>query len=328
MNTDIQFQISAPASLSLFGDHTNNKLSASIDLRTTLIFQEVQDSLPNDIKINFSQINLFYTIPLQQFLPYYNICIRNEKLLHEIVLQLPFQYESINQKIFLQIFFYFIIFITYKEQIQIKSFTLTLTTPLTLNGEFMSPTSLKVCLVACLLHWSRLQTGAHRTFDETDLKKICDYVTMCCEKIDLELYLIDTYVCTYGSIIKETEQKKVIRYESLRGSPSMKILLVDSNHSQDAEIQKQQFAELNNMFPELVKSILNNLCAVMKAVNGIFETIFDIYKNDELNIEMKDYYFLQEQKKLEVSHNKNSIKKFCSIVCLCCVFCIIFFHFI
>jgi len=36
MNTDIHFKISAPATLSIFGEHTKNRLRTSIDLRTTL----------------------------------------------------------------------------------------------------------------------------------------------------------------------------------------------------------------------------------------------------------------------------------------------------
>jgi len=309
---NIRFQISAPAILSIFGEHTKNKLRTSINLRTTLIFR-TSTSLSNFIEIRFPSINLLRTIPLQQFLIFYNYCIENTELLHEKVLQLTYQYESINQKIFLQIFFYFIVLITYKEQIEIKSFSIILTTQLISNEEFMSLASLKVCLVACLLHWSRLQKGAHSMiFNEADLKKICDY-TMCCKKIAPGSDLIDIIMCTYGSMILNYERgQQKNKWVSL---PSMKILLVDSNQTQDVKVQKQRIAELINMFPELYNYILNNLDALTNAVNDIFQTISDIYNNDELNIEMKNYCLLLQQKTLEVSHNMNSIKK-CFVVCL------------
>jgi len=157
MNTDIHFRISAPASLSIFGEHAKTRLRASINLRTTLIFREVPASLSKDITIRFPQINLFHKISLKKFLNFYNCCEKNMELLHEIVSEFTFQYyESINQKIFLQIFYYLIVFIKNKNQIEIKSFSIFLTTQLISNGEFMSLVSLKVCLVACLLHWSRL----------------------------------------------------------------------------------------------------------------------------------------------------------------------------
>jgi len=319
MNTDIHFQISAPASLSIFGEYTENRLKASMDLCTTLTFQEVPAPLSNFIEMYIPQINLFHTISFQTFSNLYS-CVENTELLHERI-QLTFQYESINQKIFLQIFYYLIVLITYKEQIKIKSFIIILNTQLTSNGEFMSLASLKVCLVACLLHWSRLQKGTHSTFDEADLKQICDYA-MCCEKFGLKSDLIDIMVCTYGSLVKEKEQYKYKGFQL----PSMMILLVDSNQTPNVEIQKQEVSELINMFPELANSILNNFDDLTNVANNIFQTIFDIYKNNELDIETKNLGLSLQHKALEVSHNMNSIKKCYSVVYLCIVtFSVLYF---
>jgi len=185
----------------------------------------------------------------------------------------------------------------------------------------MSLASLKVCLAACLLHWSRLQKGAHSTFDETDLKKICDY-TECCKKIALESDFIDIIVCTYGTVMKEKEQYKC---EGFR-LPRMTILLVNSNQTQDVEAQKQRIAELMNMFPELANSVLNNIDTVTNMANNVFQKIFDIYKDDKLSIEMKSDCLLQQHKALEVSHNINIYKKMLFCCMHCCVFYIIFFH--
>jgi len=326
MNTDIHFQISAPASLSIFGEHAKNKLRASIDLRTTLIFKEVPASLRKDITIRFPQINLLHKISLKEIFTFYNNCEKNMKILHEIVSKFTFQYyESINQKIFLQIFYYLIASIKYKKQFEIKPFTISLTTHLIPNGEFMSLASLKVCLVACLLHWSRLQKGSHiSTFDEIDLDNIIN-LTSFCEKLVPESNSIDIMVCTCGLLMKYEEEHD--RYE-LHYLPSKTILLVDSNQRQDVEAQKQQVAELMTMFPELANSILNTIDIVTNMAYNIFKKISDIYQDSELSIEMKNDCLLQQHKALEVSRNMNSIKKCCRIVYIMysCVFCVIFFH--
>jgi len=318
MNTDIHFQISAPASLNIFGEHAKCGLRASIDLRTTLTFLEEPASLSNHIEIRFSQIKLLHKISLKDFSIFYEYFVKNMKSLHETVSQFQFQYESINQKIFLEIFYYLIVFIKYLEGIKIKPFIIYLRTEFTSNGEFVSLTSLKVCLVACLLHLSRLQKGANiNTFDEIDLNNIYIYTLFCIlfEKPIPESSSIipDIMVCTYGSIVKyEGEQNNCERFRL----PSRKILLVYLNQTQDVEAQKERTPELMNMFPELANSILNSIDIVTNTVYNIFKKISDIYKDNELSIKIKNDCFQQQYKAIEVSHNMNFIKK-CCVVCLC-----------
>jgi len=326
MNTDIHFQISAPASLSIFGEHAKNRLRASIDLRTTLIFREVPASLPKDITVHFPQINLLHKISLKKISNFYNYCEKNMEILHKIVPEFIFQYyESINQKIFLQIFYYVIAFIKNKKHFEIKPFSIFLTTQLISNGEFMSLTSLKVCLVACLLHWSRLQKSAHiSTFGEIDLDNIL-ILTMFCEKLVPKSSLIDIMVCTYGSLMKYEGEQDNYKPCYL---PSRTILLIDLNQRQDVKAQKQQVAELMNMFPELANSILNTIDIVTNTAYNVLKKISDIYKDSKRCSEMKNNCLLQQHKALEVSRNINSIKKCCSVVYIMysCVFCVIFFH--
>jgi len=76
----IKFIIITPGSLSLFGEHTESRLMASIDLHTTLTFKS---PLPHstDIKIIFPQINLRHKKPLQEYLNFFKIYARNRRLL-------------------------------------------------------------------------------------------------------------------------------------------------------------------------------------------------------------------------------------------------------
>jgi len=183
----IQFQISAPASASLFGEHTSNIIKASIDLRTTLNFQELNCS--NNIEINFPQINLFHKIPLQKFLNLYDKCVEDMRGLYFHVTMLTWSRFRDNKR-FLQIFYHLLVRIMYKQQIaraEIKTFRIDLFTNLPMDEKFACLSSLKVCLAACFLHWARLQKGIQNTFDDIDLHRICTYATQC----ELDISVLD-----------------------------------------------------------------------------------------------------------------------------------------
>jgi len=110
----IQFKISAPGNLTLFGEYAmmygKSGLIAAINLRTRLMFIELTEDV---IQLKFSQINLFLSIPLQQFLEFYHRCKTDMNRLHEQVLQFitcnSHFYSTENQKLFLHIFFYLFI---------------------------------------------------------------------------------------------------------------------------------------------------------------------------------------------------------------------------
>jgi len=177
----------------------------------------------------------------------------------------------------------------YKEQIEIKSFNISLTTELILNEKFISLASLKVCIAACLLHWSRLK-GIQYIFNVTDLDKICIYATRCkdTEKIS-KLDIIDIIACTYGTMVRyEMEQNRCTSLYLLR----ITILLVDSKQTQDVEARNQRVTELINEFPDLANFIFNNLDNITNMAADTFQKMYDIHKDNEFNIEMKNDYLV------------------------------------
>jgi len=296
----IQFQISAPASLSLFGEQTDNIIRTSIDLRTTLNFQELHSS--NYIEINFSQINIFHRIPLQKFLKFYDKCIKNMGQLNSEVVKFTSLYIFHGWR-FLNIFFYLLVYIMYEEQIataKIKSFRIDLFTKLLMGEKVFYLTPLKVCLAACFLHWTRLQKNIHNTFDNNDLKNICIYATLCEFHTVSELDVIDIVVCTYGSMaqcdVKKQETNKMLRLSK------MMILLVDSKQTQDVETQKQRVREFMSSFSRFGDPTLKTIDLITNMAAANFQNIFDICNNNELNYEIKNDRFLQQYQILEVSH--------------------------
>jgi len=292
----IQFQISAPTSLNLFGEHSDNILRASMDLRTTLNFQELNSS--NNIEINFPKVNIFHKMPLPVFLKFYDNCVKNIEQLHLQVLLFTYSF-ALHEQRFLQIFYYLLIYIMYKEQIaEIKEFRIDLSTKLLINKKFFCPASLKVCLAACLLHWTRLQKNIQNTFDDTDLKAICIYAKSC-ENTVSELDIIDIRVCTYGLMIQYDKERNIFKTLNL---PRIMILLVDSKQTQDVEVQNEKITELATMLPQIKISIVTNINKVTNKAADTFKKIFDIYNAEQLPPEIKHQHFLQQYEQLGVSH--------------------------
>jgi len=306
----IKFEVSAPSRLSLFGEHGvthgKNGLTAAMDIRTTLTFYELPFSSNSCLQLHIPQINLHST-PLQDFLMVYNNCVEDMMLLREKVLEFTRKtvigctHNPSHWSTFIDIFYYLLIYIVYKEQIDIKPFNIYLSMNIMMDEKLVCPASFAVCLAASLLHWSRLQKGVRflDTFDDTDLEKIQLYAASC-EKISSESGIVDVIACTYGSIIKY-QLGETICQTSLFGTPSMMILLVDSKQTQNFESQTQRMTDLMNMYPEITNSILNDIDTVTKIAYKAFQKLAEVYKDRELDIETKRECILQQYEALEVS---------------------------
>lgn len=305
----IQFIISAPSKLSLFGEHTvkygKTSLTAGINLRTTLTFTELSHlSLKNIIQIDFLQINLLLSIPLQQFLDFYRNCTFNEDNdeLHDQVLQFynhcPFRTE--HHKAIARSFIYLLAYISHKENIDIKSFNIHLSTQLVIDENFICLASFTVCLAAALLRWSNLQKGAIDDFDINDLNKIYLYAIRC-EQISHESGMADVAACTYGSIIRRTAGP-ILHYIPFFEMLNVKILLVDSKQTQNLEAQTQRLAELINKDSQTAYSIFGCIDGVTKLAANTLQKFGSIYTNNEFGLETKRLTLMMQYNFLLVSN--------------------------
>jgi len=305
----IKFEVSAPSRLSLFGEHAvthgKNGLTAAMDIRTTLTFYELPFSSNSCLQLHIPKIHLQST-PLQDFLMVYNNCIEDMRLLREKVLEftrktIGYTHNPSHWSTLIDTFYYLLIYIVYKEQIDIKPFNIYLSMNITMDEKLVCPASFTVCLAASLLHWSRLQKGVRflDTFDNTDLEKIQSYAASC-EEISSESRIVDVIACTYGSIIKYQLGETICR-TSLFGTPSMMILLVDSKQIQNFESQTQRVTDLMNMYPEITNSMLNDIDTVTKIAYSAFQKLAEVYKDKELDIETRRECILQQYEALEVS---------------------------
>lgn len=325
----IQFNISAPGKVILHGEHAvvygKTALAASLNLRTKLKFNE-QDL--NNIHINFPDVDLCLSIPLdiilEYFQPSYPFNENTNRLLEQveqfIILKQDFSgtYTGLKQqKLSLQAILYLLVYIAYEEQMQIKSFSLHLSTELTVGAGLGSSASFAVCIAACFFHWARLQKDdVHNIFDENDLEKISRYALSCERIMHGSPSGIDNSVCTYGSMIKFQRGEPV---NVLPNMPSLNILLVNSMVNRNTKDLVERVTKMRQSYPAIIDSIFDSIDATSKAALQILHEIHDIQSindADLLESQYKNLFTLVRTNQallsaLDVSHSKLDI--ICSI---------------
>lgn len=295
------FKVSAPCRLNLFGEHAveygKTCLTAAIDLRTTLTFQELP--LLKVLLISCPQIQLSLHLPLEKFLKFYDNCVENKmELLRERVLQFTDDsYKSDKHKKIVQAFYYLLVLIIYEDKLEIKSFHMNLSTELLVNEELVCSASSIVCVTACLLHWSRLQKGIDSSaFNFSDLIKIKRYAARC-EEICPEYKLANVTVCTYGSIVKYNTVADTAYTSALLNIPRLSILLVDSK-IQNLTTQTH-VRDLMNEDSVHVNDILNQIDCDSKTAYNVFQKLVEY--NNKPDFAHNREHLLTEYNKLKVN---------------------------
>jgi len=307
----IEFKISAPGKIILFGEHAavygRTAVASSINLRTTVKFTERCRSqyLRNIIKIEFPDIKLSFSLPFYIFRNHffsdnfdYPSVKKNNQLHSRVSDFIDLIKDSTDksnneitkeQKLSLQAFFYLFVYIAYEECMNVKETSLHvhLSTELKVGTGLGSSASFAVCLSACFLHWSILQKGnQHTTFNKDELDKISKYA-LNCEKIMHESPSgIDNSVCTYGSVIK-FQQKKLV--DMLPHVLNLKILLVNTNIIRSTKDQVERAARIKNVYPDIINPILDCIGDVSQNAWEVFTEMNKIV--DKATEAMEDYWF-------------------------------------
>lgn len=295
----IQFHISAPGKIILHGEHAvvygKTALAASLNLRTKLRFEERNC---DRIQINFPNIHMSLDVPLdvllEYFEPSYPFNENTNRLLDQVEqfvkLKKGFsgEYNGINEQVLsLQAILYLLVYIAYEEKMQIKPFSVHLSTELMINAGLGSSASFAVCLSACFFHWARRQkSDVHHTFNENDLEKISKYALSCERIMHGSPSGIDNSVCTYGSIIEFRRGEPV---NVLSNMPSLNILLVSSNVSRNTKDLVERVAERRRSYPAIIDSIFDSIDAVSKAAVQVLGEIHDIQTTNDADLLQSQY---------------------------------------
>jgi len=305
----IQFKLSAPNKMSLFGEHVVKYgkigLEAAINLRTTLTFTELShlDS-KSFIQLEFLQLSLLFNLSLRQFLDFYQNCtFENNYVLHDQVLQFitlnRSRFRTEHQKTIAQVFVYLLVYISHKEKINIKSFSVNLSTQLMIDTNSVCLASTVVCLAACFLRWSNMQKGAIDYFDSSDLDKIYSYAAHC-EKISYKSEAAAVAACTYGSIIQHQIGKMMQRipfFDML----NVTILLIDSKQNQNLQDQMQRVINLKNTYPEVTDCIFKTMNIATNIASNALQKLAPTFTNHVFGLETKRLILMTQYNLIVVS---------------------------
>lgn len=265
-----QFKVSAPGKVILFGEHAvvyeKLAVAASLDQRVMLEFTELPDDEQTErmVEISLPKINLSLSVPLQKIKDFFfsfsfDYRSGDHGLLYDKVRQFvatTIGRATSQQTLSLEAFFYSLVLVSYEEQIVLKPFRVHLDTQLSIGSGLGSSASFSVCLAACFIHWSRLQKGIVRTykdFDAFDLTQISHYALNCERIMHGNPSGIDTCVCTYGSIVKF---RKGSLMEPMANSPSLRILLVDTQVQRSTKALVQMMMELKTKYSAIIDPIM------------------------------------------------------------------------
>ncbi|XP_033339663.1 mevalonate kinase [Megalopta genalis] len=292
----IQFKVSAPGKVILYGEHAvvygRTAIAASLGLRTVADFIELPEE-EQVIKICFPKVNLFINIPVQQV---HSFIINNRNLkaaenhdefyekIKELVVIIG--YFNVRQKLSLEVLFYLLLYIAQNDQINVKPFQIQLTTEISIGSGLGSSASFAVCIAACFLHWSHLQKNIFKAFDNSDLETISKYALSSERIMHGHPSGIDNSICTYGSVI---EYKKDSYMKSINITQVMKVLLVDTRVSRSTKALIEKLSELKHKYPVIIDLILDSMdniaIAAIKVIQKINnasgvdnETLYDGYK--------------------------------------------------
>ncbi|KAL6258837.1 hypothetical protein P5V15_010783 [Pogonomyrmex californicus] len=273
-----QIKVSAPGKVILYGEHAvvygKTAVASSLSLRTNAELTELPESNEKIIQLDFSNINLSISLPIQQILDCFftasfshvNCDTKINELLHSVsqfvnTLDPLLQKDTTdykNQKKSLEAFFFSLVHIGHLEQIDLTktAFKVHVSSSLELGAGLGSSAAFAVSLAGCLLRWAQLQKNIQKNaFDNDDLEKISNYAKSC-EKVTHETPSgIDNTICTYGSIIKFREDKK----EKLTCVPDVNLLLVNTKIIRDTKIQVMKAARLKSLYPLIIQPILDSM---------------------------------------------------------------------
>ncbi|KAL6264437.1 hypothetical protein P5V15_004546 [Pogonomyrmex californicus] len=307
-----KFKISAPGTICLYGDpilgYERPSIVAALKERINLEFSSLPRKVNKGyIRLAFTDLKLSLNISLYALFKHFR-CFRMQNVNHR------FHYTLINnvnrflgslninngiydpgnkaQHLSLKAFLYLFVFVTYKENIEMTAtINMKISSDLEMGKGLGSSAAFVTCLAACFWHWSLLQKGIVRKFNDDDFQKI-DYYAWSCEKI---IYNGQCKSNIYGSIHGTIIMLKNSHVCIMDSIPPMHILLIDTNINQ--EKKTVQMEEMHHLCPCTdfivisIESMFPQLFAILLAICKIYVDLRE--SNIEWNIQfakLDSYY--------------------------------------
>ncbi|XP_072762268.1 mevalonate kinase-like [Anoplolepis gracilipes] len=321
------FTISAPGKIILCGEHGEmygkKVVAASIDLRTTLKFEET--SSLTDIEIRFFDVDISLSIPLEKIQNLttsenYNFLVEDYNLFLKHVqyfITVNEWWKTPEQKFTLRTFFFLLMYIAHHEKFVIRPFYIHVKTDLKLNTSLGSSTSFAVCLAACFVRWARLQRGDHTEFTQLELKNISNFAMLSEEVIQNFIFNRDHIVCVYGHAISFQYQELLDSDTEILDAQEMDVLLVNSNIFLHKYNQVKIMAAKIHSCSNAVGAILNIFDDISQKVASALLEIKNGHRDNNLQLVESSYEVLQKNIELnqKMLCNLNLSDKNFDIIC-------------
>ncbi|XP_046611362.1 mevalonate kinase [Neodiprion virginianus] len=281
------FKITAPGKLILYGEHAvvygKTALAASLDLRTTLEFEELK---PDQLYVYllFPKISLSEKISIRKIEDYFfnDRALKIDKdsdhfYKHVQNFAEDVGYANLPQKLAIEAFFYLFISILKYDEVKIKPFRIQVGTMLSVSSGLGSSASFAVCLTTCFVHYVNLQKNVSTTLDKTQLDAISEYALKCEKIMHGNPSGIDNAICTYGSIV-EFRKNEIL--QPITGTKSMRVLLVDTKVLRSTKALVEKVAELKEKYPNVFQPILESIDNVSQKALSIIKQMKDLCETD------------------------------------------------
>ncbi|XP_072762284.1 mevalonate kinase-like [Anoplolepis gracilipes] len=297
------FTISAPGKITLCGEHGEmygkKVVAASINLRTTLKFEEI--SSLTDIEIKFPNVSISLKVPLEKIQNLttsenYNFLVEDYNLFLKHVqyfITINEWWETFQQKFTLQTFFFLLMYISHHEKFVIRPFRVHVTTQLRMRTSLGSSTSFAVCLAACFVRWARLQRGDHTEFTQLELKNISKFAMLSEEVIQNFIFNRDHIVCVHGHAILFRYQELLDSDTEILDMQEMDVLLVESYIHQYKREQIIKMAAKKHSCSNAVGAILNIFDDISQKVASALLEIENGHRDNNLRLVESSYKVLQ-----------------------------------
>lgn len=308
----LNFKVSAPGKVILFGEHSvvhgKSAIAGSINLRSTLSFQLLPSS---ETSIHFISpaTNVDKYLSLSQLEDYFfeSSRPRYKNNPEEFLNQLENFLQSLDladnsQKMCFQATLFLLAAILQSRGIEnLKPFSLHGETQLSIGSGLGSSASFAVCLATCFLHYTNHVLEKPTELTSEFLNEVSNFAFECEKLMHGTPSGIDNTICTYGSLLKFKREEP---FKTIPCNAAMKIMLVDTRVPRSTKVLVQNVRQLKMKYPKVFDPIFEAMDEIaligLKTVQNIMQSLND------------DEDCLEDYKILKVSFNlKNCIFNKC-----------------
>lgn len=262
----IQFQVSAPGKIILFGEHSvvygKTALTASLNVRTQLELQELPKP-ENNIRVVLKRVDLDKSVPTERVEHLLSSLVDEEALLPQVEKFVDgLGHETDSQKLAQVALFYLLARIFRRAKVlKVTGFETRVSSSMSIGSGLGSSAAYAVCLAAGFGHYCRVLKNEDLDLNESRLREISE------DAFEAEKIMhgnpsgLDNTICTFGSMI---EFRKNAPVNVIPFSKKLRVMLVDTKVQRSTKALVQRVAGNKEQYPDIFQRIFEAMDDVAK----------------------------------------------------------------